>query len=557
MKKRPTETERRRKTIDGIAYVIDIHKKDKTFKISPAIPSDKDKSKFCGHSFPFNNVMKIIETKKKFYSCQECQKIGQSYSEEQPRKKEPEPRQAPKWLSLVNNKENFLNIVARNVHLVELELLLKEIQRTDENIFHMILGYIYPYQIGTSQVNEDWSELVKRLPIYDKWNMLKDQVERFTFLEDTKDPEVLKSEERKMIDTFWDPKMNNEFRWNCIFFFLTSQYSISKERRYTALWASKGTVRNLPTKFKPGSQYKNVSTKEDVIVIQYVPDLRYPKLSKEASLVSNFDQKFQSPFAKYDGRHRKNAEYMSFVGNNRPDLLLEFVRLKNIINEKGDIVKHPLTSTIVDWHYCQRVEFKDLFNYFYDGFTGKAYTYYEIAYNLIIFLSDIILTEDYEFDESKTMYESDKKIYEFLKDHPARTRTLTDFLNSGMSVCKIIHFILHYAKQDMNGVAIIESLYWFSKSIVKQGYYSMNKIYPKDTQIHQRQNDLLPADYKFRLTGVDDIQKFIEILFDQRKAVQINGLYLYLQNCDQSIKRLSGLNYYVWKLLSVEEIRPE
>jgi len=32
---------------------------------------------------------------------------------------------------------------------------------------------------------------------------------------------------------------------------------------------------------------------------------------------------------------------------------------------------------------------------------------------------------------------------------------------------------------------------------------------------------------------------------------------LYLQNCDQSIKRLSGLNYYVWKLLSVEEIRPE
>lgn len=548
-----------KKKIGGVTYAIHIDKKEKIFTIKPFKTSQSSESKFCGHKFDASKISEILNSTEKKVLCETCtrKKIGQN---EQGFKKT-EVVQRPLVFS---TQAQFLTAISKEPNVESMIGFFERVIESSPESFDQLMKYIYPKEFAARMVDEEFENIVLNTPYLKKWDILCRKQEKFIFLYDTNTENKIlvdhREDQNKLkisdIEGSWNNELNNQFRWLCLMNFITMQKKIERGVRFTSIWSGRNTVPNLGRTVSD-KNFINQSLRDDLIVVEYLPDMRFKKLTENESYFEKNQASRYRVFDFYDGQHRKSAEWNFFTINNRLDQLLELERIKKIYYTSSNIQLQKYPSSLVAWHHTDKVDFSQLFEVYFDGFTGKVYSYYEIALACYIFLSDIILTEEYTFEEDKITEQKQRDILSLLKRYPASTRTLSDLKNSGIPLCKISHFIIQFGVQDNDGVSVIESLYWYLKSIVKQGYYSMNKIYPEDTQVHLRKRDVIPADYEFRLSGVKDLMTFVDDLFDEKKGVQIRGLYLYLQNCSQAIKKLPAFNYTVWKMLRVKEIRPE
>ena len=543
--------------IGGSDYILNVDSNRRKFTILSRINRSVDLKMFCPHEFDIKDIDMILNSKEQQILCKKCTAIigNEIFSVNQITETRND--------ILFSDKKILLLTLSFLSNVEEMNGFLSEIMKNNPRAFDNMLKYFFPIKFGDKNVDQDIKTILRNLPTLRKWDMMCSRSEVITFIYDTNREEgtlVDDDEDQSLFngkkDSF-NEDMNDQFRWHCLLGLVTIQKQVPQYKRFCSHWNSKRTLEKLPPNFEKNRNFMNKSKVPGLIVIEYSPNMNFPKLDVNQSYFEKNQEQRSKLFDFYDGTHSSNFEWSVFVLNNRLDLLLEIQRKKKIYYSSDKIITRTYHSSIASWHNTKKVDFYRMFEVIFDGFTNKFYTYYEIALNVFIFLTDMILTEDYILEEDKVKTKKEKEILTFLKKYPSSSRKLSDFINENISLSECVYFILHYAVQDMPGVSVIEETYWFILGIVEQGYYSMNKIYPEGMGVYDKRKDLLPQDYSFRLSGAEDRLNFIELFFEQRKAIQIINLYLYFHNCEQGIKKIPAFNYRIWKLIDVQEIRPE
>jgi hypothetical protein len=320
-------------------------------------------------------------------------------------------------------------------------------------------------------------------------------------------------------------KLNDQFRWTCLLFFVTSfgYYKSSPlgPKPWNRIFGDEKFMK-MPMK---NDLYDWVIFEEDVKGIYYIVPGRHGISSPRKGYTYS------------SGRHLEDSEWSTF--NNNADLasFLPIERKKRIEEE----TVNSFMSSILDYHYSHQNKFSDIFKTIYDGYLDKHWTIFEIATSALIILTDILLSSDFKFE--KKVDEDDKLIGNILNNNLIEGRTWASLRNTGVKLCRLNHFILHYHSNEEDGLEVLESLYWACLTVVKKGYYSSQKIYPSDF-VHDPNKDLILVNMPFRL-GNRTVPEAIIDIFGKRKGEQIVSMYVYLQN--SRFKDKNELNYEIWK----------
>lgn len=328
-----------------------------------------------------------------------------------------------------------------------------------------------------------------------------------------------------------DVYLNDQFRWNCLFMFVVSYRNERGTRKPWTIW-----------------EEVDMKPKRSVVFVDKLDDVFYVQ---PRDLGTGEGVEFTSYF---NGSHLRNERWTRFHEGSRFDRFLPIDKEKRVckeVNSSETVVKEFRTS-ILDYHYSQQKKFSDLFCTICDGFTKKHWTNFEIALSMLMILTDMILGSSLTFDVSKVSKDK-MRIYNALESVPVGSRTWSNLKATGIDLCKMVHFSLHYYEEEDKGIHVMESLYWACLTVVKKGYYTMNKIYSEKYNGYKESEDLIERDFPFNLGRTQSRRDIVEAIFGTNKSKQIWGLYCWLQNSD--LKKYPNLEYEVWKMIPVEELQ--